>query len=230
MPEPIISAGTMIKVSSAIISKAPQGIELVKSWWKGKTILIVGQLRAGKTTFLEYFQHGFWGDIKETERTLESVPTARFTVKLGRNESLELYVSTVIDTSGQSPTYQLAEKTFEKNPHAILIFMDLTQSLSKSEEWLYGFCRKLEDYWRANKTKANRIRTIILALNKIDKVDEEVIKTRRKVFQKILDAELRDTRGIKLKNIRIMPSVMVTNSKQTAFADDLIKHLAISLN
>jgi GTPase SAR1 family protein len=230
MPEPTISAGTIIKVSSAIISKAPQGIELVKSWWKGKTVLIVGQLRAGKTTFLEYFQHGFWGDEKETERTQESVPTARFTVKLGRNESLELYVSTVIDTSGQAPTYQLAEKSFEKNPHAILIFMDLTQPLKKSEEWLYDFCRKLEDYWRSHKAKVNRIRTIVLVLNKIDKVDYEMIKTRRKAFQKILDAELRDTRGSKLKSVRIMSVVMVTNPKQTILADDLIKHLAMSLD
>lgn len=113
MPE-LLSSGTLIKVGGLVISKAPQGVEIIKSWWKGKTILIVGQLRAGKTTFLDYFHHGFWGDEKETIRTYDENQTARFNVKLGRNESLELHVSTVIDTSGQAPTYQLAETAFKK--------------------------------------------------------------------------------------------------------------------
>lgn len=108
--------------------------------------------------------------------------------------------------------------------------MDLTQSIKKSEEWLNGFCRKLEDYWRANKTKQNRIRTVIVAMNKMDKVSEETVSIRRKAFQKIIDNELREARGKMLGDIILMSIIMVTNPKGTAYTDDLIKHLAKSLN
>lgn len=225
--EPYI--GTMVKVGGAIVVKIPRGIEIIKSWWKGKTILIIGQERAGKTTFLDYFHHGLWGDERETIRTSRDLPTARFNVKLGRNESLEICITTAIDTAGQAPQFQQAEKVFEKNPHGLLIFMDLTKPLKPSSEWLTELCRRIENHWRANKRKKNKIQSIILVLNKKDKVDAKTIDARKKAFQKILNAELKDARGKMIDDIVIVPTVMVTNPDNTKTVDSLIADLAKAL-
>lgn len=221
--------GTIFKVGGAIIVKAPRGLEIIKSWWKGETILIIGQERAGKTTFLDYFHYGLWGDERETVRTLKDLPTARFNIKLGRDEALEICITTAIDTSGQAPHFQQAEKAFAENPHALLIFMDLSKPLKTSSEWLTELCKRLETYWRTNKRKRNRIQSIILVLNKKDKVDAKAIASRKKSFQKILDSQLKDARGKMLDDIAIMPTVIVTNPDNTKSVDNLIAHLAKSL-
>lgn len=57
-----IEAGaTLLKVGVAVIQRiTPGGIALFKSWLKGKEIMIVGQARAGKTTFVDYLQYGLF--------------------------------------------------------------------------------------------------------------------------------------------------------------------------
>lgn len=221
--------GTMAKVGVAVISKAPTGLQIIKSWWKGKTILIIGQERAGKTTFLDYFQHGIWGEERDTIRTIRDLPTARFNVKLGHNETLEFCVTTAIDTAGQSPQFQQAEKIIEKNPNALLIFMDLSKPHKSSVEWLEELCRRIENQWRANKRKRNKIQSIILVMNKKDKVDTKMIETRKKAFKKILDSELKDARGKMIDDIVIVSTVMVTNPNETKSVDSLIADLAKAL-
>jgi GTPase SAR1 family protein len=223
-------SGALIKFGGTlVIRSAPKGLELIKSWWTGKTILIVGQPRAGKTTFLDYFHYGLWGDEKDTERTYFDLPSARFNVKVGRNETLQISVTTAVDTSGHMPAYQQAKNIFERKPHALLIFMDLTLPLKPSSEWLAELCRKFESHWRTSKSQRNRLKSIILVLNKKDKVDAKTITSRKRVFQKIIDAELKDARGKMLDDIAIIPTAMVENPDKTKSADDLIAHLAKSL-
>lgn len=220
---------TIVKLGGTIISQAPKGLKYIKSLLTGKTIIIVGQERAGKTTFLEYFQYGFFEDEKDTSETYDITPSVRFDVKLGRNETLELSVKTVIDVPGQIGANFQAKEIYEQKPHAILIFIDVDRPLKSSKEWLTNFCRRLETYWRANNNKKNRVKSIILVLNKKDKTDAKTIEARKKGFQKIIDVELKESKGNMLDEISVIPTVMVNNQEGTKSADQLITHLAKAL-
>ena len=220
---------TIVKLSGTIISNIPKGFKYIKSLLTGKTIIIVGQERAGKTTFLDYFQYGFFEDEKDTEKTWDIAPTARFDVKLGRNEILEISVKTVIDVPGQIGANFQAKEIYRQKPHAILVFMDINRPLKDSSEWLTEFCRRLETYWRTNKRAGNRVKSIVLVLNKTDKTDAKTIESRKKAFKKILDAELKEARGGMTGEISVVPTVMVNNAEGTKSADGLIAHLAKGL-
>jgi GTPase SAR1 family protein len=221
---------TLVKLGGTIIVRSvPTGLEYLQSFWKGKTILIVGQSRAGKTTFLEYFQYGLFEDEKETQRTYEETPTARFNVKLGRDQSLEIIVKKTIDIDGHSAPFQQAKLIIEQKPHALLIFMDATLPLKTSTDWLTEFCKKLESHWRVKGIKKNRIKSIVLVLNKKDKVEAKTMSAKTKSFKKILDSELKDSRGKMLDDVVIITTVMVNNPDGTKSADGLISSLAKSL-
>jgi GTPase SAR1 family protein len=225
----------LIKAGVAVIQRAaPKGLELIKSWWKGKTILVVGQDRSGKTTFVDYFQYGLFEDEKDTDKTYDVTPSARFNVKIGKAETLEVSVKTAVDVPGQIGPIAHADLVFESNPHAVLIFMDLTRPLRRdskisSIEWLTDFCKRLEAKWRINRHTRNHIKSIIIVLNKKDKVDVKTIESRKRAFQKILDAELKDGRGQMLNDVAIIPCVLINNSDGTKSADSVISHLAKAL-
>lgn len=231
-----VEAGaTLLKVGMTMMERAvPGGIALLKSWFKGKEIMVVGQARAGKTTFIDYLQYGLFEDEKETGKTLDVTSSARFNVKMGRDAALELMISAVVDVPGQVGPVEHAKLVFEKRPQAVIIFTDLTRPLKGDAErassiWVQEFCRTLESRWRANKKRKNRIKSIILVMNKSDKVDEKKLASSKQSYRKILDAELRDARGRMLDDIAIMPCVLVTNPDGTKAADSIIAHLAKAL-
>jgi len=110
----------LLKVGVAVIQRAaPKGISLIKAWFKGKLVIVVGQARAGKTTFLDYLQYGFFSDEKETFKTDVITPSARFDVKLGRNAELELSVQSVVDVPGQPGATFHADLIHKRKPHAV---------------------------------------------------------------------------------------------------------------
>ncbi len=231
-----IEAGaTLLKVGVAVIQRiAPSGIALFKSWLKGKEIMIVGQARSGKTTFVDYLQYGLFEDEKDTDRTIDAVRSARFNVKMGRDATLELTVRSVIDVPGHAGPVEHAKLVFERRPHALIIFTDLTRPLKGDSErasavWIREFCLALEARWRANRKRKNRITTIILVMNKSDKAEEKKIASWKQAFRRIVDAELREARGQMLEEIAIIPCALVTNPEGTKAVDSLIAHLAKAL-
>lgn len=231
----IETGATLLKVGVTMMERVvPGGIALLKSWIKGKEIIVVGQARAGKTTFIDYLQYGLFQDEKDTGKTLDVTPSARFNVKMGRDAALELIVRAVVDVPGQGGPVQQAKLVFDKRPHAVIIFSDLTRPLKGVSEqasgiWLQEFCRALESRWRADRKRKNRIRSIILVANKYDKVDEKKLSSCKDFYRKILDAELREARGRMLDEIAITPCVLVTNPDGTKTVDGVIAHLAKAL-
>ena len=67
----------------AIDRAAPRGLAFVRSWMRGRQILVVGPPRAGKTTFIDYLQYGLFEPEKHTAKTLKTSRSARFDVRMG---------------------------------------------------------------------------------------------------------------------------------------------------
>jgi GTPase SAR1 family protein len=234
MTEPA-STAAVAKLSVSFIERvASPGIVYVKSVFRGKEVLVIGQPRSGKTTFIEYLRHGLFEDEKDTEKTLLPEQTPRFDVKLGRQSSLELTIKRVVDVPGQIGAAQHAQLAYERNPHAIVIFMDLTAPLKGAEDrssaaWLTEFSKRYEALWRAGNRKKHRIKCIIIVLNKLDKSTARKVESTKKEFQKIIKAELHDGLGKMQSNASILPCVMVSNPEEEKFVTMVITHLAKSL-
>jgi GTPase SAR1 family protein len=228
------AAGAAFKAGVDLIFRAaPKGFAFVKSWWIGKEILIIGQARAGKTTFREYLQYDIFEDVKDTIETPDIEPSARFNLELGKNSSLGLIISTAVDIPGQVGAVAHANLAFERNPHALLIVLDLTTPLQgepdrASAAWLMRFCRRYEARWRSNRRRKNRIKSVIIVMNKADKMDEQIIANKKQEYQNIINTELRDARGSMIQEIAIMPCSVVTNPRGKMLVDSVIRQLAIS--
>ncbi len=223
--------GAAIKAGvDVIVRVVPKGFEWIKSWWLGKEFLIVGQARAGKTTFREYFQYGLFEDIKDTPETADIESSERFDVGIGRNSALQLIISSAVDIPGQVGAVAHANLVFDRNPHALIIVLDLTTPLQgkpdrASAAWLTRFCKRLEVKWRVNRKRSNRLKSIILVMNKADKVQSQTIDARKQVYLKIIEAELQDARG-RVEDIPIMPCCIVSNPEGTKMVDAVISQLA----
>lgn len=227
-----LAGAALVEVGIAVIERTvPGGIARVKSWLKGKEVLIVGRSRAGKTSFVDYLQYGFFEDEKETTKTWDKVLSRRFDVKMGRNSALELKVKTVVDLPGQWGPMFHADLVFQRSPHAVLVFTDLTTPLQGPPEqasaaWLRDFCEHLESLWRARPRRRNRVMTMIVLMNKFDKATERKTDARKRAFRKILDAKFQMARGSMMDEIVIVPSIMVNNPQGTKLVDSVIVHLA----
>jgi GTPase SAR1 family protein len=212
----------------------PKGFALVRSWWAGKEILVIGQARAGKTTFRDYLQYGLFEDAKDTAETPDIEPTDRFDVGIGRDAALKLIVSTAVDCPGQVGAVEHANLAFERNPHALIIVLDLTTPLlgepdRASASWLTRFCKRYEAMWRVNRKRRNRIKSIIVVMNKVDRMDQATVENHKQEYRRIVDTELRDARGTMIAEIAVLPCSVVTNPQEKKLVDGVIAHLAKGL-
>jgi GTPase SAR1 family protein len=225
-------AGPVIK---EVIHQLPTGYALLKSWLTGKQVLIIGQPRAGKTTFREYLEYGLFDDEKPTQETAEIEATRRVNLGIGRDSRLKLNISAALDTPGQVGAVEHANLAFERNPHALLIVLDLTKDLEgepdrASATWLKRFCKRYEAKWRVDRKRKSRLQAMIVIMSKADRVDQAVMAERRNAFQKTLNDELRDAKGKILGDIPVLPCSMVantiTNPSGTKMMDAVIAELA----
>jgi GTPase SAR1 family protein len=210
---------------------APKGWGLLKSWWLGKEILIVGQARAGKTTLRNYLQLGEFDDAVETEETPEIEETERFQVTVGNRSALKLFVSRAIDSPGQVGAVEHANYAYDRNPHALIIVLDLTTPFEgepdrASGAWLRRFCKRYETLWRANpKNKKNRVKAIMVLMNKADKLDQGTIPERTKEYRDIVDSELKDAKGKITGSVGVFPCSVVTNPEGEKLVNRVVDHL-----
>lgn len=230
-------AAVAIKLGMEMFKRVtPKGIARISTWIRGKELLIIGQPRAGKTTFVDYLRYGILEDEHDTPKTYDIMLTPTFTIKMGRNSALELRLRRTLDVPGQQDPGQHAGVAFQRCPHALVIFLDLSTPLELEGEppkasgtWLSEFCDYFEALWiRQGKRKRNRTQSITIVMNKMDKVSQDTLFKHEQTYKSIVK-KLVHARGKKLEQIRIMPCVLVTNDKGTEPVDKVIAAIAKSL-
>ena len=151
----------------------------------GKKILIVGQARSGKTSFLNYMQHAIFADDEHGEpRTTQKNSSGSMRLKLGPRKSLELKVKEIIDTVGQAPEINHAQDVKKSKADAILVFVSADKPLSGQpdacEEYLTDLFEHLAEMAGHTPAFAKRAKVVIIVQNKVDLVDEVDGVERRK--------------------------------------------------
>ena len=226
------SATLALKVGLKVFQRvAPGGIEKVVNWIRGSEILIVGQARAGKTSFIDYFQYGILDFEDETEKTYQTETTSTFKIKMGRDTSLELIVRKGVDVPGQVGAIEHANIAYSRNPQAVVIILDITTPLTgesdrASYSWLKEFCLHYEKLWiTKGKKRKNKLKSMVVVINKIDKDVGEKWKKYKKSYRSALK-KLRFSRSENLKQIRVMPSILIRDHTDGNEADQIISIIA----
>ncbi len=233
MPLAAAAQATLLKTSaSALVRTAPSVYEFARHWWTGKLILAIGQARAGKTTFRHYLEHCWFDDQQPTAKTRKVEKSDRFTVSMGRDSRLRIAVQSVEDFPGQTGPVHHARLAYNKAPHAIMIFLDQRRPLegktqAASATWLDEFCQEYEHHWRGRTNR--RLKSVIVVMNKLDRLCEPGLPVRRARYRQIIRDEFRNCRGRMESPISFMPCVMVTNPDGTKLVDQIIAQLARDL-
>jgi signal recognition particle receptor subunit beta len=233
---PIEGSAIGIELGVGLLKRVtPKGLSWARTWLKGSEILVVGQARSGKTSFVDYLRYGTLEGLQETPISYDLTKTATFNIKMGRNSALELDVRRAVDVPGQHWPYDHACIVRARKPQALIIMTDASKPLEGGSDqaagaWLQEFCEHLADALRKSSKLAKRLRQIIVVINKTDIVDQSEAAQRMREFRRTLVAVLGPVLGTTAKSIPILPCILVETPKGSSLVDALIRKLARSLS
>ena len=230
------SSAVVIEVGFELLKRVvPSGLAWVTTWIRGKKIMIVGQPRSGKTSFLRYLRFGIYADPSEhTPRTRRITKTASFTLGMGKNEALKFEVRNVIDTVGQVAGEEHARNVAKYNPHELIVVLDLTSEWRGTNEYSAGFyleefCDYLAERIDRSKSLKSNLKSITVIINKKDK-DKAKRSNRWKVMIRIMVKDkLRHSFGAKAKDIPILACSLVEKYDKGKLANNAITKIALAL-
>ena len=195
----------------------------ILSWflftWRGKRLLVVGPTRAGKTHFVIYLIKNILrkeAPFKRIKRTPTLIKHKKVSCECG---NITLRAKKVYDTAGTNLLLNLHVKQIKKRkPHCLLILVDASSPregravpLAEDEEassltWLNKFCPLLG---KAMATPPGllgglrrprfikKLKSIIVIMNKWDKIPEELKQSFQESVEKIVDNTLKVFREIR---------------------------------
>ncbi|MGH3157220.1 MAG: hypothetical protein ACRDNF_11675, partial [Streptosporangiaceae bacterium] len=236
--EPLAAKGGIALVKVVIERGAPAGLGVIRSWLHGQTIMVVGPTRAGKSTFVSYLRFGiFQEEDPEKDRTFKPIESPRFNLELGPNRNLEVQIKTAVDLPGSDTDQHL--QVFEHRPHALVIVLDMSAPLAAPNDirsttiWLEDFFRKLDQRWQGKKPSRNRLRSVIVVMNKIDLASKPQVDSYEKRYRAIVKDDFRAARGTRLSDVHFRRTIMVEdpvkNPGGTKSIDAILVDMAQSL-
>ena len=234
-PLAVHGAGTLVKL--VIERGAPAGLGVLRSWLHGQTIMVVGPTKSGKSTFVSYLRFGIFQEEQEPHSTFKPVESPRFNLELGPNRNLEVQVKTAVDLPGQDTDQFL--QVYEHRPHALVIVLDMSAPLAAPHDirstatWLEDFFSKLDQRWQGKKPSRNRLRSVIVVLNKMDIADKPRVDEYEKRYRAIVKENFHTAHGPRLGDVHFRRSIMVEdpvkNPGGTKSIDAILVDMAQSL-
>jgi signal recognition particle receptor subunit beta len=193
----------------------------------GKKILVSGMTGAGKTTLTNYIQYGIFSDESKPARTIDPEESPTFSITVGSRGMLDLNVKTVIEIPGQYYPEEHARAAYKHNPQSLLLFVDSTR-VDDAYQWVETFCSSFEREWLGGVNET--IQSIVVVINKRDKVDADFVDFWQPKFKKLVVEKLNCARGRLDDNyINAMPCVLISNPEQTKYVDAIVTKVALDL-
>ncbi len=206
---------------------APKGVARLRTYAKGKEILVVGPSSAGKSKFTQYLRLGTLDPEGTREMTYHISKSPTFIVHVGPQGSLALNVRRAVDTPGQTGPIQHAHLVGERKPHAVIILLDSTKSLAATGRWLRTFCDQLDTVLRHARYTRRKLREIVVLLNKRDKIDNHELTELCQMVRTALDRYLAVALGRdRCAAIPVLECISVQTPQGPALIDTVITHLA----
>jgi GTPase SAR1 family protein len=235
LPDPVTKelASTSVKVAAFGLRKASE-------WYRGFDILILGQERSGKSTLYNFLRLRLLGqDGVDTDPTVVDVNSGVFSFEWQTDAGpLSLAFRNVGDRSGQIGPHRHAEMLVNKKPHLVIIVLDISspevadQLNASYIQWFRYFCTYINNLLINKERKARKVnsklRSILVILNKIDKLDPGTatnkIDNAKENIRNIMNQHLSGRFGYRVNYFPILPCVMVENPRHGT-GDETIRTL-----
>jgi len=228
-------SGIGLTIGIKLLERAtPTGIAWLETKIWGKKIHIVGQPESGKTSFIDYFQYGIFTDPSiEAERTKHTIKTASFQIAIEPSRALELKVKTAIDPRGQDLSSDHVNFIFKFKPDSVVIIVDLNSDWEGKTEYeasfyLNNFCNSFAHRLHGNKNLSEKIKSVIIVLNKQDLVPPQKFKTWKTNVENIISQTML-IQALGNRKVPIMPCTLIKNDKPGETPDAIITQIARSL-
>ncbi len=206
---------------------APKGLARLRTYAKGKEILVVGPSSAGKSKFAQYLRLGTLDPEGTRLMTFHLTKSPMFVVHVGPDGSLALNVRRAVDTPGQIGPIQHAKLVGERKPHAIIVLLDSTRSVATTAKWLSLFSNRLDTVLRRGHYTKRKLREIIVLLNKRDKIGNSEFKDLSEAVRAELNRYLAVPLGAKrAAAIPILECSPIHTPQGSALIDSVITYLA----
>jgi hypothetical protein len=229
---------------------APKLLDYGKMLWSGKTFLVLGPRRSGKTNFMNYLEYLILEPEKPTPVTVEIERRRDRILKLGPDQALTLRARRPRDVPGQDPIFQI--KHIEKiAPHCVVLVLDASKlygndtsipPMEKPLEWLRVFCKPLNTVLVTNSKVTRKLKSLTIVMNKWDKMLAAANNEKDESDARMIcEADIRDILDSTLSNpfyskeggskqVDILACSLVSGTPyQDALAKQLIQSIALSL-
>ena len=214
---------------SALERTAQSSLSWFTTRLRGITLLIIGPPNSGKTAFFDYLVSGYLFSESGHITTIKVKTSPTFSIPIGNNNTLNLRVRRSFDTPGQIGFLAQSDLIKNKRPHAVLLVLDSTTSASSLKNRTSEFCTNLSRVLNESPALKKRLRSLIICLNKRDKVrNAQHFSARFHAVRSELEKGLATTIGLQsVQSITVMPCVSVrTPVYASTLIDDVIAKLA----
>lgn len=224
-----------LEVALTLMKRIPSsGLASITDFVAGKEILVLGPPRAGKSSFVQFVQHGILQPETSTPKTYEIDKTATFRISMGRNESLQLRLRRVVDVPGHIGSVAQAKLVAERKPQAVVVMLDVTgphagRHPDATRNWVTSFFTRLEELMDRDSSVGKRLTALVVVLNKVDKADPSKFTSALSRLEKLVQRNCRHTQA-SVEHIPILPGILVANPEHSKLADSILVTLAKSLN
>jgi GTPase SAR1 family protein len=198
-----------------------------RTWRHGKTLLIVGPARVGKTNLFYYLLHRILNPEEITEPTQDITSHDSEPIPLKIGEGFTVIIRKPLDVPGDVKALRQIQYVETCEPHCLVIVLDATTfytgkgEMDNSLAWLKEFCWHLNVSLTTNQKIARRLKSMFVIINKWDKVatKDKVESQDNKETWDIFELEVRDILDERLINpfyrkggnkiIRVLPCALV---------------------
>jgi len=206
---------------------APKGLARLRTYAKGKEVLVLGPSTAGKTKFAQYLRLGTLDPEGTREMTYHITKSPTFVVRVGPEGNTTLNVRRAVDTPGQTGPIQHASLVGLRKPHAVIVLLDSSKAARTSVAWLRLFCNRLDTVLRRGSYTKRKLREVLVLLNKRDKIDKHDFEQLQEQVREELDRYLSVALGKKrAAAVPILECICVQTPQGAALIDEVIAHLA----
>lgn len=206
---------------------APKGLARLRTYAKGKEILVVGPSSAGKSKFAQYLRLGTLDPEGTRQMTFHLTKSPTFVVRVGTDGQLALNVRRAVDTPGQTGPIQHGSLVGVRKPHAVIVLLDSTKAVLATVRWLRLFCSQLDTVLRRGSYTKRKLREIVVLLNKRDKISNSEFKELSESVRAELNRYLTVPLGAqRAAAIPILECISIQTPQGTALIDEVIAHLA----
>ncbi len=193
---------------------------------RGKEILIVGPGSAGKTKFAQYLRWGALDPEGQRNMTYGITKSPAFVLGLGRVQSLPVRVRRAVDTPGQVGPRHHANLVGRRRPHAVVVMLDCSSTLSATERWLCLFCNDLDRVLRRGSYAARKLAAIVVVLNKRDQMESGPSDELRQAVRQVLNQYLSVSLGPeRVSSIPSLECVSIQTGQGTTLISGVVTQL-----